>query len=217
MRRRFGPLAVALLFIIPSTRAAMGGDVPLRYQGRIPSDFSVPNAMKSLYGNVDPSANASVASVPGNGAKSSSFEAAQKIDVHPFWVTSAKESDTTKIFLLCYATPDSQPFECHACAPLIDMAVFVRTNSEWSIDSVGRGVVVFGQWGHPPHVRVVRVGPHRPGIELRTTYTGQGETTTWASILAPWKGEIREALNIEIASAYDDCRDGGATPWYRHR
>jgi hypothetical protein len=63
MRRRFGPLAVALLFIIPSTRAAMGGDVPLRYQGRIPSDFSVPNAMKSLYGNVDPSANASVASV----------------------------------------------------------------------------------------------------------------------------------------------------------
>ena len=55
------------------------------------------------------------------------------------------------------------------------------------------------------------------GIELRTTYTGQGETTTWASILAPWKGEIREALNIEIASAYDDCRDGGATPCYRHR
>jgi hypothetical protein len=217
MRPQLGILAAAL-FVIASARAAMGSGVPLRYQGGIPSDFSLPNAMKSLYGNFDPSANASVSSVAANGAKSSFFDPAEKLDVHPFSVIGAKDSDTTKIFLLTYATPDTKSFGCHACAPLIDMAVFVQTKNEWSIESVGKGIVVFGQWGNPPDVRAVRIGPRRIGIELTMTFQGQGESTTLVSILAPWKGEVREALRTEIADSDEGmCEDGATLPCYRRQ
>jgi hypothetical protein len=218
MRLPFGALAAALLFLIPSTRVAIAGDAPLKYQGRIPSDFSLPNAMKSLYGNFDPPANVSVSTLPTTGAKSSYFDPGLEINVRPFWVIGAKESGTTKVFLLTYATPDAKSFGCHACAPLIDMAVFVRAKSEWSVESVGKAIVVFGQWGYPPDARSLRIGPGRIGIELRFTHKGQGETTTLISILVPWKGEVREALSTEIAD--DDqgmCQDAGTLPCYHRR
>lgn len=102
-----------LPFFIPCIRVEIGSDAPLQYEGSIPSDFSVPNAMKSLYGNFDPSAKVSVATLPTTGAKSSYFDAGQKINVRPFWVIGAKDSDTSKIYLLTFATPDAKSFGCH--------------------------------------------------------------------------------------------------------
>lgn len=217
MRVELKLLAVMLTFAALSYRVLAADETTLRHQGRIPADFSLPRAMKSLYGNFDPVSGVSTASVAADSARSSFFALEDKILVRPFSVSGVKDLNSTKVFVLTYAVPDSKSFNCHLCAPLIDAAAFVRAKNEWSLESVGKGVVVFGQWGSPPDVRVVRIGPRHQGIELTSTYSGQGEITTWASILVPWKGDIREALNTEIGGAYDDCHDVGTAPCYRHQ
>jgi hypothetical protein len=95
------------------------------------------------------------------------------------------------------------------------MAVFVRTKGEWSIESVGKGIVVLGPWGYPPDVRI---GPRRTGIELRMKKQGQGVATTLVSILVPSKGEVREALRTEIADSDEGmCQDNATVPCYRRQ
>jgi hypothetical protein len=211
-------LAVASILFSPTVPSVAAERVALRSKGRIPDDFSVPQAMKSLYDNFDASTQTSVSSVPIGSARSSFLDRADKIEVHPFLIISARESNKRKVFLLTYAVPDSESFECHLCAPLIGMAVFGRTNEGWSIESSNNGMVVFGQWGNPPDARLLRIGQGHVGIELRITTQGQGETTTVISFLVPWKGEITEALRTEVAD--DDggiCGDGGMLPCYKNR
>ena len=52
-------------------------------------------------------------------------------------------------------------------------------------------------------------GPDRGAFELHPGNTNQGETVAATVILLPWKGEIREAFNVQTESSVPgDCGDG---------
>lgn len=212
-------LAAAVILLSPMGFSSAVDGSSSQILSHVPSDFSVPDAMRLIYGNLDSSTQMSVSAVPGESPRNSSFDRVDKIDVRPFFIQSAKDSGIRKIFFLSYAVPDSDPlgFDCHGCAPLIGMTVLVKVDNAWRIESSNKGVVFSGQWGHPSDARILRIGRGRVGIELKTYSQGGGYYSTEVSILIPWKGEIRKALNAETED--DDrgeCGDG-YNPCYRNR
>jgi len=171
--------------------------VPIESEGQIPADFKVADAMKLVYGNFDPSTQSSVSALPPGSEKNSFFDDAQGgngIEVRPFWAGQAKESGASKVFLGTYAGPLEGGYGCHGCAPLIGMAIFVKTSAGWVIESSTKTAIFHGEWGKPPSAHILRIGSDRVGVEL--VLPG---FYTYDSILVPWKGEIRQAFGEIIA------------------
>jgi hypothetical protein len=175
----------------------------------VPADFSLPEAMKALYGNYDAA------------KKTSSFRSTKKFDgtffdkpgkveARAFLTAGAMDAGAMKVFVLTSAVPHGSPeFDCHACAPLIGAAVFAKKDSAWAVESSNKALDVIGGWGGPPQAEMVRVGPDRAAFELKPGSTFQGETVASVMILLPWKGGIRQAFNAETESSEpSDCGDG---------
>jgi hypothetical protein len=191
--------------------------VPIAFDGQIPADFSVPEAMKSFYGNFDPSMQSSVSAVAAGAEENTFFKGAKGIEVRPYFVAMAKDSGASKVFLSTYAGPLGQGYGCHGCAPLIGMAEFAKVNAGWSVESSTKAAVFFGEWGQPPETHILRIGPERVGVELDFESSTQGQFIKPVSILIPWKGEIRKALSIFAAdSNKGQCGDEGMLPCYEN-
>jgi Bacterial Ig-like domain (group 2) len=179
----------------PTTLGVMVPVVKVSSQGEIPADFSVADAMRSLYGNFDSPTQASISSLPAGAEENSFFERAKEIEVHPFFIAGVKDSGVNRVFLGTYAGPLGEGFACHGCAPLIGMAAFARTSASWVVESSTKSALFSGQWGEPPGAHILRIGPEHIGVKLE----GQGAFSTYVSILVPWSGEIREAFGTIIA------------------
>jgi hypothetical protein len=164
-------------------------------EGRIPGDFNLANAMRSLYGNYDPSTQASVSPLLPGSEENSFFQRAKQIEVRPFFTATADDSGISKILFGTYSGPFAEGFTCHGCAPLIGMAVFIHTGEGWVIESSTKSAVFSGQWGHPPDAHIVQISSDHVGVRL----DGPGAFATYVSILVPWNGEIREAFGTNIA------------------
>lgn len=88
--------------------------------------FDEAQAMRLWLGNYDAISGASTTTIPDDAQldlTGSTFERGDTIRVMPFWKSGYLEGGTRKVILLTYALPDVGPFDCHACAPLIGMAV----------------------------------------------------------------------------------------------
>jgi hypothetical protein len=188
--------------------------------------------MSLLFGNYDSTRQLATYDVPQTtdvDLRGSSFERGDDIEVRPFGILSVQESGVPKIILLTYAVPladDFEPvvpgdesFSCHACAPLIGAAVFVKSETGWKVESSRAAVMRGGGWGQPPGpIRAVHIGPQRVGIEITDTHTGQGETTSFKSVLVPWNGKVNEAL-ARVVSADDkgDCGKNSRLCYTNHK
>jgi hypothetical protein len=178
-------------------------------QKSTPDDFSLPDAMKALYGNYDPAKKTSTFRLT-KIFPSTFFDKSGKVEVHTFLTAGAIDAGAMKVFVLTYALPEGpRPFDCHACAPLIGAAVFAKKDGAWAVESSNRAFDVLGGWGGPPQAKMVRAGPDRAGFELMPGSTNQGETVGSIMILLPWKGGIRQAFDAETESTEaTDCGDG---------
>lgn len=175
----------------------------------VPPDFSLPDAMKAVYGNYDPAKKTSTFRL-AKKFPNTFFDKPGKVAAKEFLAAGAADSGGTKVFLLTYAVPAAAPeFSCHACAPVIGAAIFAKKNGAWTLETAEKSLDVLGNFGGPPRASVVRVGPDRAAFELHPGNTNQGETVADTMILLPWKGEIRVALDVETESTVtSDCGDG---------
>jgi len=175
----------------------------------LPADFSLPDAMKALYGNYDPAKKTSTFRLVKK-FPNTFFDKPGKVEVHEFLAAEAMDSGAMKVFVLTYAVPAAAPeFSCHACAPVIGAAIFAKKGGAWAVESAEKAYDVLGNWGGPPQAAIVRAGPDRGAIELTPANTKQGGTEASTVILLPWKGEIREAFSAETESTEaSDCGDG---------
>jgi len=177
------------------------------------ADFDVPAAMRTLFGNFDPKTESSDYDVPQTTVldlTGSDFKVGDDIVVQPLRTLEAIENGKRKVILLTFAVPKESfgpspdyldRFQCHACAPLIGAAVFVRGDAGWSVESSRTVVARGGGFGHPPtEFRIVAVGPHRIGIEMTYGDIGQGEESISKVIMVPWDGKVDMALRYIAAN-----------------
>lgn len=170
--------------------------------------------MEEIYGNYNPSTGSATAPTPKGAAGESSYFTTEQVNVHPFF-TSPVPGNPRKIFLLTYAAPIGQDFGCHMCAPLIGAFEFSFRQARWTVTASSKAALVFGQWGHPPGASKLKIGPHRYGIELEDTYSGQGEHTQAFALLAPWEGTFGAALTRWLTDEDSGmCGPGGDLPCY---
>ncbi len=173
-------------------------------EGQIPVDFSVANAMKSLYGNFDPLTQTSVSGLPTGAEKDSFFRDVKQIQAQPFYTAQTHDSGSSKVFLATYSG-SLDGYNCHGCSPIIGMAAFVKTSGGWVVESSTKTALFFGEWGMPPEARILRIGPDHVGVELQFISSHQGQWVRPVSILVSWKGEIGEALS----GIFGDTNRGG--------
>ncbi len=196
----------------------------------VPADFSIASAMLSLYGNVgpvtqNPTGQNSLWTVASDSASDpdGNFVPGTTVMVKPFFTATAVDGGVEKVFLLTYAilrktNPKTAKvmFGCHACAPLIGMATFVRGEGGWKRESLGRDVTLYGQFGGPPDAKLVQIGQNRMGVELSMIYGGQDEFTDTVSLLVPWAGKVTRAFFATTSDRFDGCETGSSVPCYSY-
>lgn len=185
--------------------------------GQSQSDvFDTQVAMRTMFGNFDPVIKSSLSQVPAGASDSNSnFTPNEEIRVRPFFVQDVNENGVRKVYLLTWAKPAGQPFDCKGCAPLISAAVFIHGPDGWKPESLGRAVLAYGDFGKPPEARLVEIGPQTHAFLLRVTSV-QEQTTVGEALLIPWKGTIQEAMRAVVAdSNQGNC--GGAYPCYSNQ
>src|SRR5271170_4737521 len=138
------PIAFVLGAIVPLFSEAG----PAKPAFSVPTDFQINSAMWSLFGNFDRKTKSSQFEIPQDtelDLKGSAFTIGDAIVVMPLWASIAVENRKHKVVLLTYAVPkssyghaeaDPNNFECHACAPLIGVAIFVYKDHRWQIESL---------------------------------------------------------------------------------
>jgi hypothetical protein len=175
----------------------------------LPADFAVPEAMKALYGNYDAATKSSSFKL-ARGFPNTFFDKPGKVAASAFLAAGVTDSGATKVFLLTYAVPFRAPaFDCHACAPVIGVAVFAKKGAAWVVESANKAFSVLGNWGGPPNAEVLRIGPDRGAFELTPGNTDQGESFASVMILLPWKGAIRDVFDAQTEwPGQTDCGDG---------
>ena len=175
--------------------------------------FDTQVAMRTMFGNFDPVIKSSLSQVPPDvSATSPNFEQGAEIRVRPFFVQEVNENGVRRVYVLTWAKPAGQPFDCKGCAPLISAAVFTPGTEGWKPESIGRAVLTFGDFGKPPEPSLMKIGPQARAFLLRVTSV-QERTTVAEALLVPWKGVVQEAMRTVVAdSNQGNC--GGAYPCF---
>ncbi len=176
-----------------------------------PVPFDEAKAMRDLYGHFGQDLSTSNSAVSNDhqaDLTGSQFKPGDPLVVRPFWSKTYEDGTTRTAVLLTYAVPfepnwtpsvpNDKPFSCHACTPLIDVALFTWSGRGWEREASQIAVTRAGAWGLPPSpVRLMKVGPHRMAVEIDEDYEGGGDTTTNKEII-PFHGPIiSKALHIE--------------------
>ncbi len=177
--------------------------------------FDTRAAMRTLFANFDTVIRASLYRVPKGIVQDPNFANKDEIRARSFFVQDTAENGIHKYYMLAWAKPAGQPFDCQGCAPVISAAVFVPGNNGWQLESVSRAAIVFGDFGKPPEAQLVQVGPQHHAFLLRYTTT-LAKTTTYEALLVPSKENVRDAMQwVAKDSNQDDC--GGAYPCFGYQ
>ncbi|MGC1416699.1 MAG: hypothetical protein WA817_15545 [Candidatus Acidiferrum sp.] len=173
-----------------------------------------------FYGNFDPEKNASVTSIPRDKTSLPGPGDVQ-MTVKTLFSSLAGNPGQRGFVLLTYAVPSREGYDCHACAPVIGMAVFSEEGSKWNMDATNRSVCVSGAFGNPPNdIELVQIGRRQLAAKIVDVGGGQGETTAVLQLLIPWRGKVNLGLQRVIGD--DDqggCGEdaGGLACYANHR
>jgi len=177
--------------------------------------FDTAAAMRIMFGNFDPVIKSSLFQVPDGAESNPNFVQKDQIRVRPFFVEDLNEGETRRVYMLTWAKPAGQPFDCNGCVPLIAAGIFINGPNGWQAESVNRAAISYGNFGKPPEGRLVEIGPGHRAFLLHLTSTTEA-TTESEALLVPWKGSVVEAMRIVMADSNDgNC--GGAYPCYKNQ
>ncbi|MGB7548553.1 MAG: hypothetical protein WBM14_12445, partial [Terracidiphilus sp.] len=131
------------------------------------------------------------------------------VSISVLMTAEMKEGEGEKLYLVASAKPAKAPlgFDCHACQPVIGVAVFASQDQHWVLESANAAIGTYGGWGGPPSVDLIEVGPGRHGIILSDTDSGQGFTSSFKTLLMPVGKTVSQVWRIcderDDAGAYD--------------
>jgi hypothetical protein len=173
-----------------------------------------------FYGNYGVKKQASLTRLP---KEKSSLPAAgeEQMTVRMLFNSFSGDAGAQSLVLLTYAVPSSdETYYCHACAPIIGMAVFSQKGLKWTTDASNRAVTFAGEFGKPPtDIHLVQIGPKRQAVKVIYIGEGNGESTAVLQLLIPWNGTVNLGLERVIADDDKGACDpkGGLACYANHR
>ncbi len=186
--------AAMAVVIVPPARPQTPAPAP----PQAPPGFDLAFAMNALYGDYDAANGTSTSAATVSGPEFMNFPAGQKITVKPFF--AAASSITGEVFIATYSVPATGEFDCHACAPLLGLAVFQKSGTTWKIEASEKPDIIFGQYGNPPTAQLFQFGERHIGIQLNNTDGGQGVLDTLVMLLVSWNGGFSQAWSGLVSS-----------------
>lgn len=213
------PNLFALIFtivIFAITVPAARPQTPPPAPPQVPPGFDLAFAMNALYGNYDVTAGASTSVATVKGEDYINFPPGEKITVKPFFVLIS--TVTGEAFLATYSVPATGEFDCHACAPIVGLAVFEKSGASWKVAASEKPDIIFGQYGNPPTAQLFQFGQRHSGIQLSDTDGGQGVVDTQVMLMVSWNGGFSPAWSGLVSS--DDsmyCGPQATSPCYGYK
>lgn len=205
MSRRLVAWAVSILIATLATHSHAAGAQNLPAPA-IPTDFNLPAAMKTLYGNYDPNLQASTVTLDNRDDGMGPYA------VLPFYLHEFDDSGKRYVLMATYAIPApdgittalSGGFDCHACTPLVGAALLSQNGQNWDVDASELPDVLDGFAGGPPDGDFFQFGPHHVGLKLLSGYSSMGQDGTTVLLFVPWNRHFSEALFTTIEADDND-------------
>ncbi|MGA2651112.1 MAG: hypothetical protein ABSF28_11340 [Terracidiphilus sp.] len=119
------------------------------------------------------------------------------------------EDKSEKAYIVASAEPADLPngFDCHMCAPAIGVAVFKWQGEQWTLQSANSTAGFYGEWGNPPGVDMVEVGPEKHGLLLYEDDLAQGYAWSFSRLLLPVGDTVKESWRIQDEQDNDGAYD----------
>ena len=114
-----------------------------------------------------------------------------------------------------YAYYDGEPITCHACAPEMGAAQFVRTGEGWELERFRKFLGRFGGWGDPGDAALVHLGQAQVALEIASGFTGQGYTysySVWFNLL-DWGDAFPEIFEYQEVYGPGGCEEECDAEW----
>lgn len=85
------------------------------------------------------------------------------------------ENGKNKYYLLTKTVPVGEPFECHACLPLLSAVIFSEQNHHWVIESKNLFLMYAGEYAASPKVKLLALPGGKHGLLLTFKHFGSGQ------------------------------------------
>jgi hypothetical protein len=190
---------LALFILLPAGASAQGSKpLPGKPAARAAGEAVI---MKMIYGNYDPRTKTSVWQKPTKAALEMVSQNAgplysQMIGYFPFL-----EDGSKKVMFVTASAPRN--FDCHACAPVLSVAVFSQDAGKWKLETAESALTASGSWGKAGEVKLEQIGPEKHAVVVKSGFTAQGETSETAFFYAQEGGKFKQVLVL------DTHRDNG--------
>jgi len=197
---------------------SQGEKSPTSYPENSDTDVvDVAQAMRMFYGNYDAKNQTSVTRLPKNKTSLPS-PGGEQMTVRVLFKSSVGDPSAQTLFLLTYAVPSSdETYYCHACAPVIGMAFFSRSDGKWTMAASNRAVTFAGEFGKPPtDIEVVKVGLNHMATKIVDVGKGNGETTAVLDLVIPWNHTVNLGLQRVVADDDKGACDPTGLPCYEN-
>lgn len=117
-----------------------------------------------------------------------------------------RELGLDKHFVLTWTKPVGENYDCHVCLPLLSAAVFSRRNSQWSIESKEKYLILGASFGQKPRCQLVKIGPEKFGIVMHYSDLAQGFETEWIVLVAANGNTVKPILTLTTRNDPNDAR-----------
>ncbi len=109
----------------------------------------------------------------------------------------------------CIVITDSAYNTCHACQADIGGAIFRIVNNSWRISVFQRNIISLGSFGYVPKGELIRIGPNKYAVLLRSGWAGQGYEGETVTIIAEIEDSLRVIASFPVGELQESfAKDG---------
>lgn len=168
----------------------------------IQGDFSQKKAFELLYGNYSETQKESnwqpTTEELAKFAESSGVSGEKEFYVTAVLVSPFKQQGIDKYMVVTTAAPPGH--DCHACAPVVGMAIFKKDGNNWALELEQKYVDEIGAYGVAPEGKLIKIGDDNYGVLLESSDTGQGYTSEGVSLITVVNNKtFKRILTVQTA------------------
>lgn len=109
----------------------------------------------------------------------------------------------------CIVITDGAYNTCHLCQADIGGAIFRIVNNSWRLSVFQRNIISLGSFGYVPKGELIRIGPNKYAVLLRSGWAGQGYEGESVTIIAEIEGSLRIIASFPVSELQESFAEGG--------